>query len=161
MQAKVKRHITVYDVIKNVFLWAFSLICLIPFLLLIISSLTEDKSIMQYGYSFFPKDLSLDAYRYLLSQGGEHLSPELLCSNKLLILKQYDEKNKTELYRTLRVYLELERNVLQTAKTLFIHRSTLFYRLERIQKLADVDYEDARERLVLQLSFQILEQRIV
>ncbi len=98
---------------------------------------------------------------YLLSQGGEHLSPELLCSNKLLILKQYDEKNKTELYRTLRVYLELERNVLQTAKTLFIHRSTLFYRLERIQKLADVDYEDARERLVLQLSFQILEQRIV
>ncbi len=98
---------------------------------------------------------------YLLSQGGEHLSPELLCSNKLLILKQYDEKNKTELYRTLKVYLELERNVLQTAKTLFIHRSTLFYRLERIQKLADVDYEDARERLVLQLSFQILEQRIV
>ena len=73
MQAKVKRHITVYDVIKNVFLWAFSLSCLIPFLLLIISSLTEDKSIMQYGYSFFPKDLSLDAYRYLLSQGGKIL----------------------------------------------------------------------------------------
>ena len=98
---------------------------------------------------------------YLLSQGGEHLSPELLCSNKLLILKQYDEKNKTELYRTLQVYLELERNVLQTAKTLFIHRSTLFYRLERIQKLADINYEDAKERLILQLSFQILEQRIV
>lgn len=98
---------------------------------------------------------------YLLSQGGEHLSPELLCSNKLLILKQYDEKNKTELYLTLQVYLELERNVLQTAKALFIHRSTLFYRLERIRKLADIDYEDAKERLVLLLSFQILEQRIV
>ena len=98
---------------------------------------------------------------YLLNQGGEHLSPELLCSNKLLILKQYDEKNKTELYLTLQVYLELERNVLQTAKALFIHRSTLFYRLERIRKLADIDYEDAKERLVLLLSFQILEQRIV
>lgn len=98
---------------------------------------------------------------YLLGQGGEHLSPELLCSNKLLILRQYDEKNKTELYHTLKVYLDLERNVLQTSKTLFIHRSTLFYRLERIQKLADIDYEDPRERLILQLSFQILEQRIV
>ncbi len=98
---------------------------------------------------------------YLLSQGGEHLSPELLCSNKLLILKQYDEKNKTDLYHTLQVYLDLERNVLQTAKALFIHRSTLFYRLERIQKLADIDYENTKERLVLQLSFQILEQRIV
>lgn len=98
---------------------------------------------------------------YLLLQAEEHLSPELLCSNKLLILKQYDEKNKTELYRTLQVYLNLERNVLQTAKALFIHRSTLFYRLERIQKLADIDYEDATERLILQLSFQILNQRIV
>lgn len=73
MQLKVKRHIALYDVIKNIFLWAFSLSCLIPFLLLIISSLTEDKSIMQYGYSFFPKALSLDAYRYLFSQSGKIL----------------------------------------------------------------------------------------
>lgn len=98
---------------------------------------------------------------YLLIQGGEHLSPELLCSNKLLILMQYDRKNKTELYHTLQVYLDLERNVLQTAKALFIHRSTLFYRLERIQKLADIDYENPRERLILQLSFQILAQKII
>lgn len=73
MQAKVKKHITLYGVIKNVFLWIFSLSCLVPFLLLIISSLTEDKSIMQYGYSFFPKAWSLDAYKYLLSQGGKIL----------------------------------------------------------------------------------------
>ncbi|MCR1839769.1 carbohydrate ABC transporter permease [Murimonas intestini] len=40
-------------------------------MLLIISSFTEDKSIMQYGYSFFPKKWSLDAYIYLFSQGGK------------------------------------------------------------------------------------------
>lgn len=73
MQQKVKKHITIYDVVKNILLWAFSLCCLIPFVLLIISSLTEDKSIMQYGYSFFPKAWSLDAYTYLLSQGGKIL----------------------------------------------------------------------------------------
>lgn len=95
---------------------------------------------------------------FLLKKGQESLLPELLCSNKLLLLKQYDEKNKTEFYFTLKVYLEKERNVLQTAKELFIHRSTLFYRLDRIRKIADVNLEDAKERLVLQISYYLLEE---
>lgn len=94
---------------------------------------------------------------FLLQKGQESLPAELLCSNKLLILRQYDEKNNTDLYHTLKVYLELERNVLQTAKTLFIHRSTLFYRLERMEKIAGIQLEDARERLILRISFYILE----
>lgn len=94
---------------------------------------------------------------FFLNKGGEALAPELLCSNKILILKEYDENNHTDLYHTLKTFLELERNVLKTSKTLFIHRSTLFYRLERIQKIADVNLEDAKERLVLRLSFHILE----
>lgn len=95
---------------------------------------------------------------FLLHKGGETLSPELLCSNKILLLRQYDAENHTELYQTLKIYLNLERNVLQTAKSLFIHRSTLFYRLERIRKIADIDFENEKERLILQLSFYILEQ---
>lgn len=69
----MKAKITPYTVIKNALLWLFSLCCLLPFVLLVISSFTEDKSIMQYGYSFFPKAWSLDAYTYLLSQGGKIL----------------------------------------------------------------------------------------
>lgn len=69
----MKLKITPYTVIKNVLLWLFSLCCLLPFVLLIISSFTEDKSIMQYGYSFFPKAWSLDAYTYLISQGEKIL----------------------------------------------------------------------------------------
>ncbi len=95
---------------------------------------------------------------YLLKKGSESLPPQLLCSQKLLILKEYDKKNHTDFYNTLKIYLELERNVLQTAKSLFIHRSTLFYRLERIGKIADIDLENARERLILRISFYILEQ---
>lgn len=95
---------------------------------------------------------------YLLKKGEETLAPELLCSTKLLTLKQYDEKNHTEFFQTLKIFLELERNVLQTAKALFIHRSTLFYRLERIQKIADVNLDDARERLLLRISYYILDE---
>ena len=56
------------------------------------------------------------------------------------------------------VYLSLERNALQTANALFIHRSTLFYRLERIQKLTKLNLDDAKIRLVLQLSFAMLKK---
>lgn len=94
---------------------------------------------------------------FLLQKGGEVFSPELLCSAKLLALRQYDRENHADLYHTLKVFLEQERNVLQTAKLLFIHRSTLFYRLERIQKIADVNLDDAKERLVLRISFYIME----
>ncbi len=94
---------------------------------------------------------------FLLTKAGEALPPELLCSRKLMALRQYDEENHTELYRTLKIFLELERNVLQTAKTLFVHRSTLFYRLERIRKIAGLDLENPKERLTLLISFQILE----
>lgn len=95
---------------------------------------------------------------FLLRKGQEFLSPELLCSHKLLILRQYDQENHTEFYKTLKLFLEQERNVLQTAKALFIHRSTLFYRLERIQKIAEVNLEDAKERMILRISFYLLEE---
>lgn len=94
---------------------------------------------------------------YVLEQSTQSFSPLLLCSPKLRLLKQYDEKNHTELYHTLQVYLSLERNVLQTANHLFIHRSTLFYRLDRIQKIAKTDLENPKERLALQYSFALME----
>ncbi len=97
---------------------------------------------------------------YLLKKGRQEIPPQLLCSEKLLLLKKYDDKNKTDLYHTVKVYLELERNILQTANELYIHRSTLFYRLDRIRKIAGIDFEDSRERLILRLSFYILEQKL-
>lgn len=39
--------------------------CLIPFLLLVVSSLTSEQSILSYGYSFFPQEWSFSAYEYL------------------------------------------------------------------------------------------------
>ena len=69
----MKRQVGIYSVLKHAVLWVCSLSCLIPFILLIISSFTEDSTIALTGYSFFPKSWSLDAYRYLLGQGGKIL----------------------------------------------------------------------------------------
>jgi len=42
-----------------------SLACILPFVLLFMASITEEKSLVKYGYNFFPKAFSLEAYRYL------------------------------------------------------------------------------------------------
>jgi len=42
---------------------AFALICLYPFLLVVLSSLTEEVSLLKNGYSLFPKRASLSAYQ--------------------------------------------------------------------------------------------------
>ena len=94
---------------------------------------------------------------YVYSRSTEELSPLMLCSPKIQVLMQYDKENHTELCRTLQTYLTLERNVLQTAKALFIHRSTLFYRLERIAKIGHINTDDFKERMSLLFSFAIMD----
>lgn len=46
---------------------------LAPFLLLIASSLTSESSLMEYGYGFFPRQFSLDAYAYLFKSSTKIL----------------------------------------------------------------------------------------
>ena len=69
----------------------------------------------------------------------------------------YDAANRTELCRTLETYLRLERNVVQTAKELFIHRSTFLYRLEKIKEILDSRLDDPDELVYLSLSFRLLD----
>lgn len=42
---------------------------LLPIVLIIIASFSDEHSLLTYGYSFFPKAWSLDAYVYMIHQG--------------------------------------------------------------------------------------------
>lgn len=95
------------------------------------------------------------ALQFALDCACEKIPPQLLISEKLQKLRRYDLQNNTELYRTAEVYLRQERNAVLTAKALFIHRSTLFYRLNRIETISGIDFENERERLYLLLSFHM------
>ena len=59
------------NVIANVILAIFSVACLFPFIFVIIISLTSEQSLIQNGYSIFPQEWSLEAYKYLLTSGGQ------------------------------------------------------------------------------------------
>lgn len=45
------------------------LACIVPFVLLVMSSFTSESALMQNGYSLFPKEFSLEAYKYLIQKG--------------------------------------------------------------------------------------------
>ncbi len=55
-------------IIANTVLSIVSLLAFLPFVLLIVSSLTDNSWATANGFSFFPAKWSLDAYRYLAGQ---------------------------------------------------------------------------------------------
>lgn len=54
----------------HVVLLLFSLACLLPFILLAISSVTDEQAVVRNGYSFFPEKFSLQAYEYIWQQSS-------------------------------------------------------------------------------------------
>ncbi len=97
------------------------------------------------------------ALPYLLEQAIRKLPAYMVCHERLLALKYQSENGQTQLYRTLRCYLDNNQSVARTAQELFIHRSTLLYRLERIRDVLRSDLSDPEERLYLLLSFRLIE----
>ena len=52
----------------HVIVGLFSICCIIPFVFVIIISLSAESSIREIGYSFIPKAWSLDTYRYAIQR---------------------------------------------------------------------------------------------
>ena len=58
------------NIIANIILAVSAIACVFPFIFVIIISLTSEQSLLEHGYSIFPNEWSLDAYKYLLQSGG-------------------------------------------------------------------------------------------
>ncbi|GED53586.1 PucR family transcriptional regulator [Brevibacillus borstelensis] len=69
-------------------------------------------------------------------------------------LLRYDAENGTQLAQTLRVYLDHNLSKQETADHLFIHRQTLYHRLEKIQEHLPVDFTHPNERLCLEIALR-------
>ena len=54
-----------FQIVAHAVLGIFSFLCLFPFVLMFISSITSEASIAINGYSIFPKEWSLEAYAYI------------------------------------------------------------------------------------------------
>lgn len=59
-----------FNRVATIILAVLVTITLLPILLIVIASLTKESSLLQNGYSFLPKEWSLDAYYYMVRQGS-------------------------------------------------------------------------------------------
>ena len=65
-------------------------------------------------------------------------------------------KDKPDFLKTLETYLELAGDVKRTAEELTLHRGSLYYRLEKIEELTQLDLRSGEDRLAAHLSIKAL-----
>ncbi|AZT89502.1 PucR family transcriptional regulator [Caldicellulosiruptor changbaiensis] len=80
---------------------------------------------------------------------------EEFCKQMLGPLKKYDEENQTELLKTLEVFLDENCNMVHSAKKMFIHRSTLMYRLKKIEEILGIEISNSENRFNLKLALEV------
>lgn len=79
------------------------------------------------------------------------------CQYVLGTLVAYDRAHNADLLHTLRTYFRCNSNAIEAARTLFLHRNSLQYRLDRIEEVLDCDLHDPHTRLALNLAVEMAE----
>lgn len=62
---------TVFALLSHGVMIVVTIMAVLPFLLVFLSSITEENTLVLHGYSFFPKKFSLYAYAYIVQKGGK------------------------------------------------------------------------------------------
>lgn len=82
-------------------------------------------------------------------------SAQMFVMKKLGPLLEYSQKNNVDLFSTLKVYLQNNGNLREASNELYIHRSTLEYRIERIEDILNVDLDSAEVRFEFMMAFKL------
>ena len=60
-----------YQILTNIIMSIVTLIIFLPFVLLFMSSITDESILLRNGYSFIPETLSMGAYEYIFRSGDK------------------------------------------------------------------------------------------
>lgn len=104
------------------------------------------------AYALFA-DCALD---YMLEHACGEFDAHDLVHDGVLALQTYDQAHSTDYLHTVEVYLHCNCNATHAAEQLFIHRSTLLKRLDRIEALSGIDFKDADEMLHILISLKTI-----
>lgn len=106
-----------------------------------------DASVCFYESARYPRML-----RHLRS----HARREDLMHPAVIRLAALDREEGTEYIRSLQALIQHTFNQLETAEALGIHRTTLAYRLRRLQEITGLDLSDAREMFHIAVSLKLM-----
>lgn len=60
----------IFNTVGHIFMFLLTFLMLVPFVLLIASSFTDDGTLIRYGYNFIPREFSAFAYEWLFVTNG-------------------------------------------------------------------------------------------
>lgn len=93
---------------------------------------------------------------YAIAKCSEGSICEALIPDCLKTLAAHDREKGTKLTLLLREYLDNNGNIAKTTRSLFLHRNTFLYQLEKTKELIGVDLDDADVRLGLQIALRAM-----
>ena len=60
----------IFKIVSTIILGLLALVALLPIILIVIASFTDETTLLRNGYSFLPEMWSADAYVYMIQQGS-------------------------------------------------------------------------------------------
>lgn len=114
---------------------------------------TEGKMIRSYE--------SLSAISKLLYEVNSVDVLEYCFKDTIGKILEYDEQHESDLFRTLQVYLEEDGNIANSAQTLYIHRNTMTYRINKINGIIDMKIEQNKCMQELSIAMSCYQKYIV
>lgn len=96
----------------------------------------------------------LDVYQLLLAIDDKNTMKQYYDA-KLGVLEKHDQNNGSDYLEFLKVYLNSNCNINDTADKLFIHRNTVVYKIKKINELLDCDLFELEVRVKLFLAIML------
>ena len=112
------------------------------------------------GKILHPEEQSSDFFDYALNyliESGSLEDSVRACMPGVIHLWKMQQKQKDDLFLTLKTYLDHERSVTKTSETLFTHRNTVQYRIKKVQEILHQDLDDPYVREYCRMSIRVLE----
>ena len=89
--------------------------------------------------------------RHMMERAAFTIDGSTFIHPALELLAEADERERSDHLADLEAYLSNGRNATATARALHVHKNTMYYRLQRIEQIADIDLSDEQTCFVLQL----------
>lgn len=93
----------------------------------------------------------------ILSRLGDAPKREAICHPAVRLLYDHDRERATNFLATLKAYIQCLGDTARAADRLFLHRNSLYYRLNQIVQLTGLDLDDGVQLAHIMTSIQVLE----
>ncbi len=122
-----------------------------------------DESLIatEFGMKFNPKSHIHFYQDYVCQHIGRIVSESYPLNNfyhpAVVEIHEYDKKHKTNLLETLKEYIDHPDNPTIVSEHLFVHKNTLFYRMNKMKEIFGINLSDGEERLKIHLTLKFMD----